>query len=53
MNNSAHKHDPTQHIDCTTDQYYPLRILRAYRDNCDARAKVLEDAIAILEREMV
>ena len=29
--------DPIIHIDATPDDEYPLRILRAYRLNCDVR----------------
>lgn len=70
-------HEPRPPIDGTPDAYFPLRILRAYRESCnhqwgssdgwteqemrrfkgmndvcDARAKILDAAIAILEREM-
>lgn len=29
--------EPIIHIDCTPNEEYPLRILRAYRQNCDCR----------------
>jgi hypothetical protein len=29
--------EPIQHVDATPDEEYPLRILKAYRQNCDAR----------------
>lgn len=38
--------------DTTLDMYYPLRVLRAYRSNCDDNIQSLDRAIAILEREM-
>jgi hypothetical protein len=58
------------HVDATPNREYPLRILRAYRQNCDCkwvgdpnnpiyelmnqrndqRAKILDEAIAILEK---
>ena len=59
-----------QGIDAIPDKEYPLRILKAYRENCnckwvsgyldsllaamnadcDKRAKILDDAIGVLER---
>lgn len=66
--------EPIRHIDGTPDRYYPLRILRAHRANCDikwssgtdpedplmaamneacdARARILDRAIDILEHDM-
>ena len=61
------------HVDATPDRGYPLRILRAHRQNCDChwivdppnpfydlmnehpkqRAKILDEAIAILEKHFV
>ena len=54
----------TLHVDATPDDGYPLRILRAYRENCDImwsdnfwsdtnaaqrkRAEILDRAIALL-----
>jgi hypothetical protein len=29
--------EPIQHVDATPDEDYPLRILRAYRANCDCQ----------------
>lgn len=71
-------HGPVPRIDATPDEYYPLRILRAYREGCnyrygssdgwtnqelqrfkemnkacDARAKIIDKAIAILEQETI
>ena len=69
---------PLTHVNATPDKEYPLRILKAFRENCnckyssstdgseeglspflkemnklqDKRAKILDDAIAILSREM-
>jgi hypothetical protein len=64
--------EPLLHLDATPDSDYPLRILRAYRENCNCRwianppsalcdamneaqekrAKLLDRAIAILEKEL-
>jgi tRNA nucleotidyltransferase/poly(A) polymerase len=69
---------PVMNVDATPDREYPLRILRAYRENCnvrfadtstgeepkspmlkmmnklcDERAKILDEAIEILEKYML
>ena len=69
--------EPLKLIDATPDKYYPLRILRAYRESCNyrwgdgtgalnvtnplfhlmnehcvERARILDSAIDILEREV-
>ena len=32
--------EPIIHVDCTPDADYPLRILRAHRENCNCRWEV-------------
>ena len=63
--------EPIIHVDATPNEEYPLRILRAHRENCnckwvaepqnklidmmnedcDKRAKFLDIAISLLEKE--
>jgi hypothetical protein len=46
--------EPLIHVDCTPDEGYPLRILRAHRENCNCRWQIqgLDEAAHILYARM-
>ena len=35
--------EPIHHVDATPDKQYPLRILRAYRENCNSKIATSSD----------
>jgi len=44
--------EPIMHVDCTPDDEYPLRILRAYRENCNVRwASDLDNPLMVAMNE--
>lgn len=73
MNLPNFTQEPINHVDATPNDEYPLRILKAHRENCnckweavpndpfvelmnkhcDLRAKLLDRAIEVLERDLI